>query len=536
MSSAIPRFYRSVRPAVGGGGQLAGLADRYAAGVGRAVAGLGGQVAAYAERKADEKLARADALAASRAWRGLDEFRLQYLRSLGGRRKELAQVEVDPATGEGRTGYERELEAYPGALQEEFERLAGGLSSRARAHLETRYNEVAANWADEAVRTLDGMELQDATAEILATAQAGRAGEAGELLEAYADRFEPQTRQALEAKILQAGMEATLGAARADLQAIAAADGWQAAVAQLADPEYQKLWGLDIEEAAGAKRDLEAFARDEAALAEQKQRIELEKTADEVLARALEGTLDLAMLPALVRDNRLDAAVAREARALMVKPPLENDFETFLEAEAKLSLVRQKQLPKGEALAWLRTVASRLETGTREQYVTAYEKAGDWAEIVGAPSVALFEKAIDDHYETLETFGKWGTREAEAKYLDTKLRFRAWLGANPGATDEQVRAKYEELLAPTAKPAITERIRKLLWASSIYGIGQWWWQGVRQQWAGLAGGADPAAAFVPVNPGAEPRTRQEFEDTVKGLNDSPAEQEAYYNQWVGKWR
>jgi len=520
------RFYRQTPPAVVSR-RGAGAGDAAAAGVGRAMQGLGGSIASWAERKA----ARGDVLAASRAWRQLDGWRLEYMRGLAGRREELSSSALDDESGSNVTGYELELGRFPDAMNAEFERVAAGLSAQGRAMLEERYNAHAPSWSDAAVQLLEGMEMEDVTAEILSLAGQDRASDGLELLALYADRYSPKDRQAIEAALVESAHASRIKAAKGVLRQIADAQGWDAASEQLNDPAFQELYDLDIGDAAGIKREIETFVRDESARAAGLLRAQQEANNDGVLADAWEGKLDLATLPQRVRSNEVDATVAAQARQIMATPKAEDDLDAYVRAQRWLSDVRTGRLKRDAALAQLRGVAGSLTAATFKSLAADIEKAGDPADPASSPQALLLDRMLDEHYESLDTFGTWGTPDAQRQYLQTKGRFRHWLANHPEASDEEVATYWQDLVKPVAVPSFQRKIAKWWWDWSFAGILQRSYRQARD----VFGGAPGPAAFDFSDPSDAPRTQQEFEERVKALPAGSAEQKAYYDKWAGKF-
>ncbi len=646
-----PRFYRpETAPAAVGGGGAAAAAQATAGAVHRLSATLG--------QTADTVLAlqeRSNALAAGRAWRQLDEWRLQYLRGLPGRRQDLSQTALDEETGQNVTGYQREMAGFADQMQGEYDRVAAGLSPHAKQMLQHRYDAYAPGWSNQALETLDHLELEDVTAEALDLAQQDRGSDARQLIQLHADRYSPADRQRLEKAIQEAGDESRLAAAQGYLQGVAKDSGWETARQMVEDPEFQKTWGLDLresaqvdvslqhfaasdkarrdeavlwsaqrrlEEIAGAqgwqaaleqaedpawqkeqdltlaesgelqrrlagfagnektrteekrrhdlqdqlsaaaaqvgwdavsknlndpafqrehgleigetatlKGQVETFVRDQSARAEVVRRSELEATNDKFLADAYEGKADLAALPALVRSNKLEAAVAQQVREIMTKPRAENDLEAFIEGERKLAAVRAQTLRPEEAIQWFRSNAGRFNKETWQQDIKDLLRVRDPADPLGRPNVVLLDKLLDDHYDTLATFGKYGTPEAERKYLEAKLRFRA-VARDPAQTDEQLRQAYRDIVYPGVGLRDWARTQSLggYLFGRLFGLAP----GAE---AGVAEAPQPTAlGYQPIDVGREPRSPQEFTDTVKSLPKRSKEQADYYNRWVRKWQ
>lgn len=512
----LPQFFRQTPPQYRPQ-QYAGLGARANAGIGQATAGLGTAVAGGAEKRAE----RGDVLAASRAWRQLDEWRIGYLRELPQRRAELAAMATDETTGSSVAGYDKELDSFPDSLKAKFEELSENLSGGARAKLELAYNAAAPKWSAEAVTALDGMELEGIVAEARDLAKSGRSADALELADLYRDRLGPENHQQLAVELAMTG-------ARADLQAIAASDGWQKAREALQDPLWQEMYGLDVAEAADVRNALAGFVNEEAAMADAKRRAAVEKTSDQFLLQAEGGSADLDAGRQLVAEGLLPFEVFEQGKKLQMAPPDRTDDPgVFMQSEAWISRVRQDPSKKAEALQWLRSVASQLSETSWKSAVSTVERAGDPVDVASSPNVTLYEKLLDEHFRDLGTFGDPSTAEGERGYIDAITRFRAYLKDNPQATEEQIRAQYDGL---TKRPAQVSLMRKIYdsWPADILLP-----KAPKRTWRmGPAGMAKYGYTLADI----EPQSRQEFEDTVKTFPPGSDEQAAYYERWASKWQ
>jgi hypothetical protein len=534
----MPQYVQQTAPAVVGQ-PGAGISAQAEAGVGQALERLGAGIVQMADRQE----VRSDILAAGRARRQLADWHYAYFQKLPQRRRELAATQIDPQTGSNVTGYELERGVYPAALDAEFNRLQEGLSARARQMLEQDYNNSAPAWAHQAAGALDTLELEDVTAEALDLAGKDQPGEAMKLFNLYQDRYSPLDRQRYGAALAVASENARVGAVSGYLQSVAEREGWPAAAALLADAGFQKQWGLDLDAAAQMKGRLETFVRDQGTQAENQRKAAWESNNDSVIHDAHEGKLNLLTLWDRVQSqgiDHVDRAVAEQAAKVMVNPAAEDDPGAFVEAERQFSEVRAGNLKPPAAVAWLQANASKFARTTWKQRVEDVMRARDPQEALGKANVVLFDKLIDDHYEVLKTFGDYGTPEAEKKYLDAKMRFRAAV-RDPKLTDEQIAAAYQGIMAPAAQ------------------VG--WWQRFWQQVSSAPGGrwyplqnslpAEPllgnslkineakptVGEYQLSRPGGEPRTPEEFRAAVKDLavTDKEAAQR-YYDRWAGKWR
>ena len=356
----VPQLYRSIGPAYRP--VQAGIAAAAEAGVAREIAGLGGQISQYAE----QQRRRSDVLAASRAWRQLDTWRIQYLQDLPGRRKTLAGTLLDPETGDNVTGYEQELRNFPDSLNAEHARLSEGLSRNARAMLEERFNLHAPSWSAQAVETLRTLETEDVTGEILGLASDDRTSDAMELLDQYADRYSPADRARIEGTIAKAGQESQMKGAQDYLIGLAASGGWEAADKVLQDPEFLKTYGLDLVEAGTLKSQLDKWVSDNRSMAETKQRAQLEANNDAIIADARQGKLDLTTLWDKVRANEVDATVAEQARRIVLEPRTENDPAAYARLEDTLDGFARGSISQGQAKAELDRIAGELKPSTFE--------------------------------------------------------------------------------------------------------------------------------------------------------------------------
>lgn len=360
----IPRFYRSLSPTFRPR-EAAGVEGRAQAQFGSAVAGAGAALSNWADRRQY----RSDVLAASRGARELETWQYSYLRQLNERRAELGVASVDPETGDGRTGYELEVKAWPDRMRGEYERIRGTLSPRAAEMLELQYHQSAPHWSRQTVEILDRMELEDVTAEIGELAQEDRASEALDLLDLYGDRYSPADRQKIEAGIAPASERARLAAVQVYLRGVAKDGGWDAAAQIIHSAEFQETWGLDLQHSAQLRQQVEGFLQDERALEEKIRRDTLEKNNDGVLADAWQGKTEiLAQLPGRIRRNEIDADVAAQAKAILTAPPAANAPDTLEKLLDLQDTVARDPSKAGELKAFARAHASEL---TKETYENA---------------------------------------------------------------------------------------------------------------------------------------------------------------------
>lgn len=534
----IPQFVRQTRPAVAAQSSP-GLAAAANAQVGREIMGLGMAIRQWADRK----MARSDALAASRAWRQLESWHYEYLQGLPGRRQSLAATTLDPETQRMRTGYEAELTAYPDAAQAQYDRLSEGLSADAKAALEMRYNSVAANWSAQAVDALDRLEMEDVAGEILGLSQQDRASDAMELLELHRDRFSPETATRIEAAVAESSRQSAAAAARTQLRAVAQESGWQAARDLIADPGFQALYGLDLAEAAETKRQIETFVKDEASLAESQAKAAAAARSDDWFVACEKGELAVDDETTLGPDAMLEWGLDQVAKGelsyadyaagkkLLTPGPQEvvDDLDIYAQAQAKLSAVRADSRGKADALDWLRGQRGKLRPETYKGFVADIERAGDPADPMGSPTAKLLDGLIDENFYTVDygdhkgelTFGGMYGSMAESAWIDTKLRFRNWVTKHPEATDAELVQYYKEFFVePIVRPGVLRRISDWLNSNAeTSGYGKWYPQDITLE-----------------QPQSEPQTYREFIETVWALPKGSREQTDYYERWHGKWQ
>ena len=549
----IPQLFRSTAPAYRPQ-QFAGLADRAQAGVWQEVGQLGGEIKNYARQQQN----RSDVLAASRAWRSLDDWRLKYLQGLPARRKDLAATSLDEESGSNVTGYERELKTFPDSLNAEYDRLAEGLSAQARAMLEERFNLHAPGWSNQAVTALEGLETEDVTSEILDLAGQDRVSDAGELLDQYADRYSPGDLDDLRVRIAQAGVAARVHAVQGYLQDVARQSGWEAASKLLDDPEFQKDWGLDVDEAGNLKTDLNKFVNDAKTLDEAKQKAAKESANDAMIGEADKGTLDLSTLWDRVGPDGADRAIALQAKEIMLKKAQgleKDDVDVLSEGYSWLRRVREDPTKRAEALAYVRGHAASLTEGSRKELIRDLQLAGSTEDPSSRVGVKTANKLIDDHYE-IGTFGKIGTPDAQKGYLDVKQEFDRWSRENPNATNAEITAEYQALFASTIKPAAWKQALSGFWKyATFYGLMGQLSQAALASPVGEAAGPRKSGAWGPeaairafadfpellptykiADPDIEPLSQQEFEDTYISLPEGSPQADKYYEKWASKWR
>ena len=351
----IPQYVRQVAPEARVP-RLAGLGARADAGIGQALGQLGVSVAAAAQ----ERIHRGDALAASRAWRQLDEWRIGYLRELPRRRATLAAVTVDEISGANVTGYEKELEAFPDALKAKFQEIAQGLSPDARARLETAYNQASVQWSQQVVTALEGMELADITTEARSLASQGRTADAQELLDLYKDRLGPEAHAQLASELMVSG-------AQSDLQQIAGVDGWQKARETLQDPQWQAIYGLDVAEAHKIRLALEGFVAEEQAKAARIHAMEQQALERQRIDQAYQGTVDMDQARAEYLSGQLTEKAYETIRRLDVQGArTENDPRTYAQLIAMEDAVQRGARPAADLEDFAKANADKLKRSTYE--------------------------------------------------------------------------------------------------------------------------------------------------------------------------
>jgi len=322
----VPQYVRQVAPQYTLPGGQTAVAN---VGVGAAVSQLGAGIKQAAERK----LAREDALAVNRAWRDIEQWQLDYLSGVSGRREELSRTQVDPETGSTVTGYQVEIEGFGKKLDERFAQASANLSTRAKEELEKRFNTHAPTYGRYTADTLSQLELEDITAEIQSLATTDHIADAKELSELYSDRYSPGDRQRIEATIDEAAVEARLGSAGAYLQNAAQAEGWEAAVNLIDDPEWQQAMGLDIADSARVHNELSTFARTQEGKERRAAAIEADTLRNHLFADAMADQLDdPTQIDAALRSGVVSPAEAKQLQELVKKgPPEQSDLTAISE-------------------------------------------------------------------------------------------------------------------------------------------------------------------------------------------------------------
>lgn len=529
----MPQYARQVTPDYRGQ-RLAGMANEAAGGIGEAISRFGAVVGGFAAHQAHEKRYEAEQqqaladreaermaiVAAGDRHRQLDERRIRRMLELKDpeKRKKLLAVEVDPETGVERSGYDGELDSFGDWMKEQTEDLTGNLSPRAKQIFDAEYNNKYATWATDYVNTVGRLEQEDVVSRARTLADGGRAAEALNLADLYRDKLGPEAHRQLSGELLVSG-------AMSELKDTAGIEGWEAARARMAEPEFLERWGLDLAEAAQMKGTLAGFVHDEAAIAERHAAAATDLLERKRLDEAWNDKIDMDAVRNEFVTGAISEATYKQIREIRTKGPRsENDRDTFMAAERWLSNVRAKPARKEEALTWLKANASQLTATTWQGYVTSIEKAGDPGDPAGSPSFKLLDGLIDENFftdkEGVLQFGGASGAEAESAYIDAKQRFRKWVTDHPDATDEQINAFYGGLVTPIVVPGILERIWDNLGWSAEWNVGI----------------AKPKEQFALADPDGEPTTQREFEDVVKSLPNGSEEQRAYYERWAGKWR
>ena len=301
-----------------------------------------------------------------------------------------------------------------------------------------------------------------------------------------------------------------------------------AALAALRDPKTFAGLDLDAQQVSAFRDGLHAQLDVQRAVASQEARAadqSRQRAGAQAIAAAYAGQLDVPTTIEAMASGAMAPDDARTAIELATKGPVEaNDGETFMAAERLVSMVRNRQIGKDDALERLRPMAKKLTGATWQAKVQAIEKAGDPEDPLGRPGVRLFDSLIDEHYTNLGTFGDWGDPQAEQRYIDAKQRFAAWVAKNPEATDEQISTQFRSLVVPIAEPGKLERMGRFLWRMQPFARDYEWVRG------------DAEGGYELTTPELEPLTQQEFEDTVKSLPGGSKEQTEYYHRWIKKWR
>lgn len=473
----IPQYVRQVAPDYRGP-QWAGLGARADAGIGQALGQLGGAVAAAAQ----ERIHRGDALAASRAWRQLDEWRIGYLRELPRRRATLAAVTVDEVSGANVTGYEKELDAFPDALKAKFQEIAQGLSPDARARLETAYNQAAAQWSQQVVTALEGMELADITTEARSLASQGRTADAQELLDLYKDRLGPEAHAQLASELMVSG-------AQSDLQQIAGVDGWQKARETLQDPQWQAIYGLDVAEAHKIRLALEGFVAEEETKAARIHAMEQQALERQRIDQAYQGTVDMDQARAEYLSGQLTEKAYETIRRLDVQGArTENDPQTYARLIAMEDAVQRGARPPADLADFVKANADKLKRST-------YESAMAMALNPFSMQVQARNDAVQRAYGQLvrveidrgELFRKGFTPAmvAELEHRRTKQlalvnmlsdELEEWIAKNPDATRAEILRRGREIQVLIGDQSVQEQDRMI----------DAWEQGLEMTFAGAS--------------------------------------------------
>jgi len=474
----IPQYVRQVAPDKRGR-QLAGLGARAGAQIGQEVARLGERMAA----RGDQMTARGDALAASRAWRQIDEWRIGYLRQLPDRRTDLSATQIDPVSGANVTGYERELDAFPDALHGQIQEASKGLSAQARARLQMAYDDAAPQWAQEVATVLDRMEISDVVLEARGLAKEGRAASGLDLIDLYKDRLGPEDYEKLTAEIRLTG-------AQSDLQEIARVGGWQEARETLQNPQWQQVYGLDVAEAAAVRNQLAAFVAEEAQKAERIAAVDREMLERKRIDQAYQGQMEtdeegVAVYRKEYLSGRLTDKAYETIRRLEVRGPrTENDPETYAKLVELKDRVARGAAPTADLKAFATAHADKL---TQAAYKDAIDTAGSpFSMQTQARNDAVqraygqFVKVQETDLQTLllqgaskEAMRSAGDARAQQLNLVNMLsdELEEWIQKNPDATRAEILRQGRMIQVQIGRRAIEEQdslIRQ--WEASAGGM------------------------------------------------------------------
>lgn len=436
----MPGYVRQIAPDYRGR-QYAGLADHASAGIGQAIAGVGAGLVQTGEQIAQ----RGDMLAASRAWRELDSWRVQYFRDLPKRRGELAATSIDDVTGSNVTGYDKELSAFPDALKTKFEELSTGLSSSARARLELAYNQAVPQWSDEAVRTLDAMELSDVTAEARDLARNGRSADALDLVDLYRDRMGPEAARQLATELQVSG-------AQADLQEIARTQGWQAAHDTLKDPEWQKIYGLDVGEAASIRNQLGGFVAEESARQERADAMAQDLLSRQRIDEAYQGTVDIDTVRREYLTGQLSEKAYNAVRQLSITGPRkQNDPQVYAKLIELQDAVQRGAKTSSDLKTFAFANAAALKSSTFEAAISQAENPFAMQQQAKNDAVqrayGQFVRIREEDLASLLIAGVSGEQmksAADERASQLNLvnmlsdELEEWIGKNPGATRAEI--------------------------------------------------------------------------------------------------
>lgn len=392
----IPQYVRQV-PVQPSGQRLAGLPGQAASGIGAAIAQFGRNLTAWSERRADrnraiaEREAERTAIASAQdAFRQLDESRIRYTRDLKQpeRQELLHATDTDPQTGMERSGYDAELDRYGDWMTEQVQTLREGLSPRAQQVFDAEYDTRYPTWAQHYVDTLDAMEREHIVVQAMDLAEQGRAAQGIDLADLYKDRLGEAAHQQLKQELLTKG-------AMAELQEIAASDGWQAAAKLTTEPDWQKTWLLDTKEASSVRNSIAAFATDQAVADQRDQTIEIERNEREQLTKAYAGPIDMGPVLSAFAEGRIGKETYNQIRQIQRGGPrAQNDPQTIVSLSELQDAVQRGQTKPEELKKFLRDNAANLTPG---KFESAYAEASD----VFTPQIRAKNDAVQRAYGQL---------------------------------------------------------------------------------------------------------------------------------------
>ncbi len=398
---------------------------------------------------------------------------------MAGRRKDLGAITLDPVTGDNVTGYEKELDAFPDAMKQRFGELSLDLSEAAKRQLGLQYNDASPQWAQEAVQILDGMERQDAVAETTELARAGRAADALQILEIRRETLGPELHQKLTSQVLLLG-------AMADLQQVAAIDGWDAAASELQNPDWQRRYHLDLSQADTVREKLAGFVNQSRAQAKDELENEREKSRDVLNDQLAERKLTYELIDLSNLDEseqqQYVAWMRQDADRRLTGQKIVTDEWIRHDLKARALDIARGRAEYRDVLnsATEAKAAGKLDDDAYRDVLAAArtELSGMHAEILRSTSrsaerqlVTVSESAIE-RYAELMSRGTPGAKDILARaenqrQLEYRLvdlhdsQIRAFLQANPEATTDDLERQSRKILLGLRKSDAAQRARTL---------------------------------------------------------------------------
>lgn len=303
-------------------------------------------------------------------------------------------------------------------------------------------------------------------------------------------------------------------------QAISAAQGYEKAVKWVMDgtldPDEKKKIVRDIEfEASQQKLEYDKY---------------VEKTEQDLLVKERLGTLTdteilnsqftadkkrewLRYYDAMV-EERLSGEVELNWESYDKLQSMVEDYDTGKIDKEEVQEAISKEVGKTIPTTIARSLRDRLATKDKPDDPLNKSSAKRALSILNELKTADFfwpEDLDDDDPE--------GKRQNLLNYLDVSKEFEEYLIANPDATDEQINDKIDTLTQPYIENKAKGTLDKLwdFWVQSPFGVGYRKIAGIEKEGEELP----------------EPMSIEDFEDTVRGLDEEEAK--AYYEKWKNKW-